>query len=42
MAVVVADDFAEAFKLAVGQRSDQPFLAKGFNQAFREDHEAVA
>ena len=41
MAVVVADDFAEAFKLAVGQRRDQTLFAERFNQTFREDDEAV-
>ena len=41
MAVVVADDFAEAFQLAVGHRGDQTFFAERFNQAFREHDEAV-
>src|ERR1019366_109485 len=41
MAVVVADDFAEALKLAFGHRGEQTFFAERFNQAFRENDEAV-
>ena len=41
-AMVIADDFSEAFKLAFGQRRDEAFFTKRLNQAFRKNDETVA
>jgi len=41
MAVVIADHFAETFELSAGQCGNQAFFAERFNQAFREDDEAI-